>query len=143
MKKFFLFGVAMLFVGCSTVIKVGDQIERAATPPDAVNYVTTMPDGSYEAQLNDGRLAEKLTIISLRKFKNQGGYLQVQCELKNSSALRQDFNVSFEFLAADGRVVEGQRNWDTLQLEPGALHTYTATALRSEAVECRLRFLAK
>jgi len=34
MKKFFLFGVAMFFVGCSTVIKVGDQIERAATPPD-------------------------------------------------------------------------------------------------------------
>ena len=68
MKKFFLFGVAMFFVGCSTVIKVGDQIERAATPPDAVNYVTTKPDGSYEAQLNDGRLADSKIKVATYKY---------------------------------------------------------------------------
>lgn len=143
MKNLFLLSVTLLLVGCSAIIKTGDQIERAATPPDAVNYVITKSDGTYETQLSDSRLGGKLTIVSIRKFKNQGGYLQVQCEIKNSSALRQDLNLSFEFLSADGRIVEGQRNWDTLQLEPGALYTYTATALRLEAVECRFRFLAK
>ncbi len=143
MKNIFLFIVSLLLVGCSTVIKIGDKVERAATPPDAVNYVTTKPDGSYEVQLSDHRFAGKLFIVSIRKFKNQGGFLQVQCEMKNGSFLRQDFNVSFEFLSADGRIVEAQRNWDTIQLEPGAMHTYTATALRSEAVECRFRFLSK
>lgn len=143
MKNFLLFLMTTLLVGCSTVIKVGDQVERASTPPDAVNYVFTKADGSYATEINDRRLAEKLAIVSLRKFKNQGGYLQVQCEIKNSSSLSQNFNVRFEFLSADGRVVEAAGHWDPLQFEPGALRTYTVTALQVESAECRLRFLAK
>ena len=67
----------------------------------------------------------------------------MQFDLRNGSSLRQTINVSFEWLAADGSVVESQPNWIVTPLEPGALTTVTAIALRAQSAECRLRLISR
>jgi hypothetical protein len=78
-----------------------------------------------------------------RKSKTDGGYTRVQFDLRNGAYLRQTINVSFEWLAADGTVTESQPNWIVTPLEPGALTTVTATALKSQSAECRLRLISR
>lgn len=46
-----------LLTGCTSIIQTGDRLERGMTPPDAVNYVTTKPDGTFVTQINDQRIA--------------------------------------------------------------------------------------
>jgi len=132
-----------LLTGCTSLIQTGDRIERGLTPPDAVNYVTTKPDGTIVTQINDQRIAGKIALLGARKSKTPGGFAQVQFELRNDSLLSRTINVSFEWLSVDGRVTETQPNWVVTPLEPGAVTLVNATALKSESTECRLRLLSR
>lgn len=143
MKKFLPLLALGLLAGCTSLIKTGDRIERGLTPPDAVNYVTTKADGTFETQINDQRIAGKIALLGARKSKTPGGFAQVQFELRNDSFLGRTINVSFEWLSADGRVTETQPNWIVTPLEPGAVSLVNATALKADSVECRLRLLSR
>lgn len=129
--------------GCSTIIKTGDKVERGITPPDAVNYATTKPEGGFTTQFNDSRFGSKLELLSARKSKTPGGYAKVQWDLRNGSLLPQVADVGFEWLDASGAVTESSGAWSQKQFEPGELTTLTATALRANSVECRLRVIAR
>jgi hypothetical protein len=133
----------VLLVGCSSILRTGDRIERGLTPPDAVNYATTKPEGGFTTQLNDNRIGNKIELLAARKSKTDGGYARVQFDLRNGAYLSQTINVSFEWLAADGSVTESQPNWIVTPLEPGALTTVTATALKAQSAECRLRLISR
>ena len=61
--------------GCSTVLETGDRLERGLTPPDAVNYATTRPEGGFTTQLNDARIGNKIELLAARKSKTDGGCL--------------------------------------------------------------------
>ncbi|MEY3853898.1 MAG: hypothetical protein RI910_2878, partial [Verrucomicrobiota bacterium] len=111
--------------------------------PDAVNYATTKPEGGFSTQLNDNRIGNKIELLAARKSKTDAGYTRVQFDLRNGAYLRQTINVSFEWLAADGTVTESQPNWIVTPLEPGALTTVTATALKPQSAECRLRLISR
>ena len=143
MKKLLPLLAVGLLTGCISLIQTGDRIERGLTPPDAVNYVTTKPDGSIVTQINDQRIAGKIALLGARKSKTPGGFAQAQFELRNDSLLGRTINVSFEWLSADGRVTETQPNWIVTPLEPGALTLVNATALKAESVECRLRLISR
>jgi len=132
-----------LLAGCTSLLSTGDRLERGLTPPDAVNYVTTKADGTFETQINDHRIAGKLALLAARKSKTPAGFAQAQFELRNDSLLGRTINVSFEWLAADGRVTETQPNWVVTPLEPGAITLVNATALKAESAECRLRLLSR
>ncbi len=133
----------VLLVGCSSILRTGDRIERGLTPPEAVNYATTKSEGGFSTQLNDNRIGNKIELLAARKTKTDGGYTRVQFDLRNGSYLSQTINVSFEWLAADGTVTESQPNWIVTPLEPGALTTVTATALKAQSAECRLRLISR
>jgi len=133
----------VLLVGCSSILRTGDRIERGLTPPEAVNYATTKSEGGFSTQLNDNRIGNKIELLAARKSKTDGGYTRVQFDLRNGSYLSQTINVSFEWLAADGTVTESQPNWIVTPLEPGALTTVTATALKAQSAECRLRLISR
>lgn len=143
MRKFLPLLTLGLFAGCTTVLETGDKLQRGMTPPDAVNYATTKPEGGFTTQTNDNRIGDKVELLAVRKAKTEGGFTRVQFDLRNGSALRRTVNVSFEWLAADGTVTESQANWIVTPLEPGALTTVTATALRAASAECRLRLLSR
>ena len=143
MKKFLPLLALGLLAGCTTILETGDRIERGLTPPDAVNYATTKPEGGFSTQLNDNRIGNKIELLAARKSKTDGSYTRVQFDLRNGAYLRQTINVSFEWLAADGTVVESQPNWIVTPLEPGALTTVTATALQAQSAECRLRLISR
>jgi len=143
MKNLLPFLALGLLTGCTSLIQTGDRIERGLTPPDAVNYVTTKPDGTFVTQINDQRIAGKIALLGARKSKTPGGFAQVQFELRNDSLISRTISVSFEWLAVDGRVTETQPNWIVTPLEPGALTLVNATALKSESSECRLRLLSR
>lgn len=132
-----------LLTGCTTILETGDRIERGLTPPDAINYATTKPEGGFSLQTNDSRIGNKIELLAARKSKTDGGYARVQFDLRNGSSLGQTINVSFEWLAADGTVTESQPNWIVTPLEPGALTTVTATALKASSAECRLRLISR
>jgi len=136
--------LALVFAlsSCTTIIETGNKIEKTLSPPDAVNYVTTKPDGGFTPQINDQRFGDKIQMLAVRKSKLASGCMQVQFDLRNGSYLGQTVNVSFEWLGADGSITERQGNWMTTPLEPGALTTITAVALKPESTECRLRVLA-
>ena len=143
MKHLFpLFAVGLL-AGCTSIIKTGDKVERGLTPPDALNYATTKPEGGFTTQINDMRFGNKLELLAARKSKTPGGYVQVQWDLRNGSLLPQSANVGFEWLNAAGSVTEPVRSWTPKQFEPGELTTLTATALRADSAECRLRLLSR
>jgi hypothetical protein len=129
--------------GCTSILRTGDRIERGLTPPDAVNYATTKPEGGFTTQLNDNRIGNKIELLTARKSKTEGGYARVQFDLRNGAYLSQTINISFEWLAADGTVTESQPNWIVTPLEPGALTTVTATALKVQSAECRLRLISR
>jgi hypothetical protein len=143
MKKLLPLLALGLFAGCTSLVSTADRLERGLTPPDAVNYVTTKADGTFETQINDQRIAGKLALLGARKSKTPAGFAQVQFELRNDSLLGRTINVSFEWLSADGRVTETQPNWVVTPLEPGAIALVNATALKVESAECRLRLLAR
>ena len=143
MKKFLPLLALGLFAGCTSLVSTGDRLERGLTPPDAVNYVTTKADGTFETQINDQRIAGKIALLGARKSKTPGGFAQVQFELRNDSLMGRTINVSFEWLSADGRVTETQPNWIVTPLEPGAVSLVNATALKADSVECRLRLLSR
>jgi hypothetical protein len=143
MKKLLPLFALVLLVGCSSILRTGDRIERGLTPPDAVNYATTKPEGGFSTQLNDNRIGNKIELLAARKSKTDGGYSRVQFDLRNGAYLSQTINVSFEWLAADGSVTESQPNWIVTPLEPGALTTITATALKAQSAECRLRLISR
>jgi hypothetical protein len=132
-----------LLAGCTTILETGDKLERGLTPPDAVNYATTRPEGGFSTQLNDTRIGDKIELLAARKSKTDGGFTRVQFDLRNGSYLRRTVNLSFEWLAADGTVIESQPNWIVTPLEPGALTTVTATALKAQSAECRLRLISR
>ncbi|MEN9652710.1 MAG: hypothetical protein RL303_430 [Verrucomicrobiota bacterium] len=132
-----------LLAGCTTILETGDKLERGLTPPDAVNYATTRPEGGFSTQLNDTRIGDKIELLAARKSKTAGGFTRVQFDLRNGSYLRRTVNLSFEWLAADGTVTESQPNWIVTPLEPGALTTVTATALKAQSAECRLRLISR
>jgi hypothetical protein len=132
-----------LLTGCTSLIETGDRIERGLTPPDAVNYVTTKPDGTIATQINDQRIAGKIALLGARKSRTPGGFAQVQFELRNDSLLGRTINVSFEWLSVDGRVTETQPNWIVTPLEPGAVTLVNATALKADSTECRLRLISR
>ena len=143
MNKFLPLLALGLLAGCTSLINLGDRVERGLTPPDAVNYVTTKPDGTFVTQINDQRIAGKIALLAVRKSRTPAGFAQVQFELRNDSLLSRTINVSFEWLAADGRVTESQPSWVVTPLEPGALTLVNATALKAESAECRLRLLSR
>jgi len=143
MKKILPLFALGLLTGCTSILETGDRIERGLTPPDAINYATTKPEGGFSTQLNDNRIGNKIELLAARKSKTEGGYARVQFDLRNGSYLRQTINVSFEWLAADGTVTESQPNWIVTPLEPGPLSTVTATALKAQSAECRLRLISR
>jgi hypothetical protein len=143
MKKLLPLLALGLFAGCTSLVSTADRLERGLTPPDAMNYVTTKADGTFETQINDQRIAGKLALLGARKSKTPAGFAQVQFELRNDSLLGRTINVSFEWLSADGRVTETQPNWVVTPLEPGAIALVNATALKVESAECRLRLLSR
>lgn len=143
MKKILPLCALGLLAGCTSILETGNRLERGLTPPDAVNYVTTRPEGGYTPQINDQRFGNKIELLAARKIKTEGGYVRVQWDLRNGSYLGQTANISFEWLAVDGSVTERQANWITTPLEPGAITTVTATALKAESAECRLRIIAR
>ena len=143
MKKLLPLFALVLLVGCTSILRTGDRIERGLTPPDAVNYATTKPEGGFTTQLNDNRIGNKIELLTARKSKTEGGYARVQFDLRNGAYLSQTINISFEWLAADGTVTESQPNWIVTPLEPGALTTITATALKAQSAECRLRLISR
>jgi hypothetical protein len=143
MKNLLPLFALVLLVGCSSILRTGDRIERGLTPPDAVNYATTKPEGGFTTQLNDNRIGNKIELLAARKSKTDGGYARVQFDLRNGAYLSQTINVSFEWLAADGSVTESQPNWIVTPLDPGALTTVTATALKAQSAECRLRLISR
>jgi hypothetical protein len=143
MKKLLPLLALGLFAGCTSLVSTADRLERGLTPPDAVNYVTTKADGTFETQINDQRIAGKLALLGARKSKTPAGFAQVQFELRNDSLLGRTINVSFEWLSADGRVTETQPNWVVTPLEPGAIALVNATALKVESAEFRLRLLSR
>jgi Protein of unknown function (DUF1425) len=140
--KLSLLALVFALSSCTTIIETGNKIEKTLSPPDAVNYVTTKPDGGFTPQINDQRFGDKIQMLAVRKSKLASGCMQVQFDLRNGSYLGQTVNVSFEWLGADGSITERQGNWMTTPLEPGALTTITAVALKPESTECRLRVLA-
>ncbi|MEY3957608.1 MAG: hypothetical protein RJA37_211 [Verrucomicrobiota bacterium] len=142
MNRFLLLTAALL-CGCSTVLETGDTLERAITPPDGVNYAVTRPEGGFRLDVSDGRFASKVELLAVRKSRTRGGFTQVQFDLRNTSYLRQTANFGFEWIDAAGSVTEGQSGWSPTPLEPGQITTVTATALRSDSAECRLRILAR
>ena len=89
------------------------------TPPDAVNYATTKPEGGFSTQLNDNRIGNKIELLAARKSKTDGGFTRVQFDLRNGAYLRQTINVSFEWLAADGTVMHGLALVYILRDQPG------------------------
>jgi len=131
-----------LLAGCTTILETGDKLGRGLTPPDAVNYATTRPEGGLSTQLNDPRIGYRIELLAGRQSKTEGGFTRVQFDLRNGSYLRRTVNLSFEWLAADGSVTESQPNWIVTPLEPGALTTVTATALTAQSAECRLRLIS-
>ncbi len=143
MKKFLPLFALGLLAGCTSILETGDSIERGLTPPSAINYATTKPEGGFSTQLNDNRVGNKIELLAARKSKTEGNFARVQFDLRNGSSLRQTINVSFEWLAADGTVVESQPNWIVTPLEPGALTTVTAIALKAQSAECRLRLISR
>ena len=143
MKKILPLLALGLLAGCTSILETGDSIERGLNPPSAFNYATTKPEGGFSTQLNDNRIGNKVELLAARKSKTDGGYTRVQFDLRNGSSLRQAINVSFEWLAADGTVTESQPNWIVTPLEPGALTTVTATALKVQSAECRLRLISR
>ncbi len=143
MKKILPLLALGLLTGCTTILETGDKLERGMNPPSAVNYATTKPEGGFSTQLNDSRIGNKVELLAARKSKTDGGYTRVQFDLRNGSSLRQAINVSFEWLAADGTVTESQPNLIATPLEPGALTTVTATALKVQSAECRLRLISR
>ena len=143
MKKILPLLALGLLTGCTTILETGDKLERGMNPPSAVNYATTKPEGGFSTQLNDSRIGNKVELLAARKSKTDGGYTRVQFDLRNGSSLRQSINVSFEWLAADGTVTESQPNLIATPLEPGALTTVTATALKVQSAECRLRLISR
>jgi len=143
MKNFILILSLGLFAGCTAVLKVGDKVERAVTPPDAVNFYTTQADGSFKALINDSRISRKVEVTAVRKSKTANGFTQVQFDFQSTSYLAQMVKVSYEFLGADGAVVEKQEGWTNLPFQPGALQTFTAMALDARSVECRLKLMDK
>lgn len=143
MKKILPLLALGLLTGCTTILETGDKLERGMNPPSAVNYATTKPEGGFSTQLNDNRIGNKVELLAARKSKTDGGYTRVQFDLRNGSSLRQAINVSFEWLAADGTVTESQPNLIATPLEPGALTTVTATALKVQSAECRLRLISR
>lgn len=134
---------AALLAGCTSVVKTADKVERGLTPPDAINYVTTKPDGTFVTQINDSRIGNKIELIAVRKSKTPGGFAVVQFDFRNGAYLGQNINVSFEWLSIDGRVTERQDNWVPTLLEPGSLKTVIATALKADSAECRLRLVSR
>jgi len=143
MKTTSLLLAAALLAGCTSVINTADRVERGLTPPDAINYVTTKPDGTFVVQMNDARIGNKIELLAARKSKTPGGYTVVQFDFRNGAFLGQNINVSFEWLSANGQVTERQDNWVPTLLEPGAIKTVTATALKAESAECRLRLISR
>jgi hypothetical protein len=143
MKAVPFFFAAALLVGCTSVIKTADKVERGLTPPDAINYVTTKSDGTFVVQMNDTRIGNKIELLAARKSKTPGGFAVVQFDFRNGAFLGQNINVSFEWLSANGQVTERQDNWVPTLLEPGAIKTVTATALKAESAECRLRLISR
>ncbi len=143
MKKILPLLALGILAGCTSILETGDSIERGLTPPSAINYATTKPEGGFSTQLNDNRIGNKIELLAARKSKTEGGYARVNFDLRNGSSLRQTINVSFEWLAADGTVTESQPNWIVTPLEPGALTTVSATALKVQSAECRLRFISR
>jgi hypothetical protein len=143
MRNLTLVALMSFLVGCTTVLKVGDKLERAVTPPDAVNFYTTQADGSFKSVINDSRIARKVEVTALRKSKSNNGFNQFQFDLQSTSYLAQNIKVSCEFLGADGAVVEKQDGWTNLPFQPGALQTFTAMALDPKSVECRLKLMDK
>jgi len=141
MKKTALLLLAGLLGGCTTLINLGDKVERAATPADAVNFFTTQADGSLKSEINDSRIARKIEVTGVRKSKTANGFLEVQFDLRSVSYIGQTVKVACEFLGADGAVVEKQESWSNLPFQPGAMQTFTAMALAPNAVECRLRLI--
>ncbi len=134
---------AVMFSGCTPLLETGDKVERAITPPDGVNYAVTRPEGGFRLDAHDARFASKVELLAVRKSRTKGGFAQVQFDLRNASSLRQTANFGFEWLDASGAVVEGQRGWTPTPLEPGQITTVSATALRADSAECRLRILAR
>jgi len=132
-----------LLVGCTAALEVGDKIERAVTPPDAINYYTTQADGSFKSLINDSRIARKVEVTAMRKSKSNNGYNQFQFDLRSESYLAHTIKVSCEFLGADGAVVEKQDGWTNLPFQPGAMQTFTAMALDPKSVECRMKLMDK
>ena len=130
-------------VGCTAVLQVGDKVERAVTPPDAVNFYTSQPDGSFKALINDSRIARKVEVTAMRKSKSNNGFNQFQFDLRSTSYLAQSIKVSYEFLGADGAVVEKQEIWTNLPFQPSAMQTFTAMALDPKSEECRLKLMDK
>ena len=143
MKKILPLLALGLLAGCTSILETGDSIERGMTPPDAVNYATTKPEGGFSTQLSDNRIGNKIELLAARKSKTPGGFAVVQFDFRNGAFLGQNINVSFEWLAADGTVTESQPNWIVTPLEPGALTTVTATALKATSAECRLRLITR
>jgi outer membrane PBP1 activator LpoA protein len=143
MRNLSLVLFAGLLVGCTTVLKVGDKLERAVTPPDAVNFYTTQADGSFKSVINDSRIARKVEVTAMRKSKSNNGFNQFQFDLRSESYLAHTIKVSCEFLGADGAVVEKQDGWTNLPFQPGAMQTFTAMALDPKSVECRMKLMDK
>lgn len=143
MRNLTLVALMSFLVGCSTVLKVGDKVERAVTPPDAVNFYTSQADGSFKALINDSRIARKVEVTAMRKSKSNNGFNQFQFDLRSTSYLGQSVRVSYEFLGADGAVVEKQEIWTNLPFQPGAMQTFTAMALDPKSEECRLKLMDK
>jgi len=143
MRNLSLVLFAGLLVGCTAALEVGDKIERAVTPPDAVNFYTTQADGSFKSVINDSRIARKVEVTAMRKSKSNNGYNQFQFDLRSESYLAHTIKVSCEFLGADGAVVEKQDGWTNLPFQPGAMQTFTAMALDPKSVECRMKLMDK
>jgi len=143
MKATALLFTDALFVGCTSVINTADRVERGLTPPDAINFVTTKPDGTFVTQINDNRIGNKIELLAARKSKTPGGFAVVQFDFRNGAFLGQNINVSFEWLSANGQVTERQDNWVPTLLEPGAIKTVTATAIKADSAECRLRLVSR
>ena len=91
----------------------------------------------------DTRIGDKIELLAARKSKTPGGFAVVQFDFRNGAFLGQNINVSFEWLSANGQVTERQDNWVPTLLEPGAIKTVTATAIKADSAECRLRLISR
>lgn len=139
MNIFPILSLTLLVSGCSTIINSDNKNDAPIVSVVLINAYTTKSTSSFTSQLNDLKLARKISVVGTRKSVNPLGYLEAEFDLRNNSYVRQVVDYHFEFLSADGTVLESTKHIQGRILEPNSVVNLGATAVKSDSIDCRVR----